>query len=347
MNAFLAGERCCMWAWEGVRTRELMSYRAAMSAYVDICNLHNQICHAYFVKLQPYCFVRDAVSSYAAESSLVANKVFEQIGLLAEVGVLQFQRALGADDPAAVNNAGVVADAVVALIQNNPSSGSPRFDGHAIEISLALFLLLSTGKEGAAKAWLSEIGHRLVYSFRRSKGFPIASDSLDDLVEFDAGQLDEAKVQKLRHLSTLVPTVLYWCAIFGHKELYHLLQSLQSDVFEDVCLQLWYPDEETDASLYRGPAQRESGTTEAPIVFPATITELVQANRDLLAQNTVPDLSFASAVRHGFFGLVLMACRHFRTPFPPQFWTAFLLRGQDAGATAEQAASEEKRVGSG
>ncbi|HVI26655.1 MAG TPA: hypothetical protein VM576_10790 [Xanthomonadaceae bacterium] len=341
LNAFLAGERCCLWAWDGIRVRELMGYRPAVSAYIDLYNLHNRICHAYFVKLQPYCFVRDAISSYAGESSLVANKVFEQIGLLAEVGLLQLQRALGERDPAATNNTDVVANAVLALIKNNPSSGSPRFDGHAIEISLALLLLLSAGKEDAAKAWLSEIGQRLVYGFRRSKGFPIATDSLDDLVEFDTGQLAEAEVQKLRHLSTLVPTVLYWCAIFGHEELYHALQSVQPDVFEDVCLQLWYPDEETDAFIYREPAQRESGTTEAPIVFPATIQELVQANRDLLANGTVPDLSFASAVRHGLFGLPLMACRHFRTPFPPQFWLPFLLRGQDAGANAEQAPSED------
>lgn len=341
LNAFLAGERCCLWAWEGIRARELMNYRPAVSAYVDLYNLHNRICHAYFVKLQPYCFVRDAMSSYASDSSLVANKVFEQIGLLTEVGLLQLQRTSMNEDPAAANNVEIVANAIVALIQNNPSSGSPRFDGHAIEISLALLLLHSAGKEDAAKAWLSDIGQRLVYGFRRSKGFPIASDSLDDLVEFDAGQLDEVEVQKLRHLSTLVPTLLYWCAIFGHEELYYSLQSVQSSVFEDVCLQLWYADEETDASLYREPAQLESGTTEAPIFFPASIQELVQANRDLLAQKTVPDLSFASAVRYGLFGLVLMACRHFRTPFPPQFWLPLLLRGQDNEATAEQITLEE------
>lgn len=341
LNAFLAGERCCLWAWEGIRTRELMNYRPAVSAYADLYSLHNRICYAYFIKLQPYCFVRDAMSSYVRESSLVANKVFEQIGLLSEVGLLQLQSTLGGEDPTAANNVEVVANAVVALIQNNPSSGSPRFDEHAIEISLALLLLHSAGKEDAAKVWLSEIGRRLVYGFRRSKGFPIASDSLDDLAEFDAGQLDETEVRKLRHLSTLVPTVLYWCAISGHEELYHFLQSVQSDVFKDVCLQLWYPDEETDASLYREPAQYESGTTEAPIIFPATIQELVQANRNLLAQKTVPDLSFASAVRYGLFSLVLMACRHFRTPFPPQFWLPLLLRSQDAEVAVEQAASEE------
>ena len=340
LSAFLAGERCCLWAWEGIRTRELMNYRPAVSAYADLYNLHSRICHAYFVKLQPYCFVRDAMSSYASESSLVADKVFEQIGLLAEVGLLQFQRTSGGENSAAMNNMEVVANAVVALIQNNPSSGSPRFDGQAIEISLALLLLHLAGKQDAAKAWLSEISRTLAHGFRRSKGFPIASDSLDELVEFDAGQLEETEVQKLRHLSTLVPTVLYWCAIFGHEELYHSLQSVPSDVFDDVCLQLWYPDEETDASLYREPAQCESGTTEAPIFFPATIQELVQANRDLLAQKTLPDLSFVSAVRYGLFGLVLIACRHFRTPFPPQFWLPLLLRSQDAGVIANQGAAE-------
>jgi len=326
LNAFLAGERCCLWAWEAVRDRKLAKYRPAVSAFLDIYNLHNRICHAYFVKLQPYCFVRDAISSYTGESSLVANKVFEQIGLLAEVGLLQLQRTLGNGDDAAKNNTAVVANAVVALIENNPSSGSPRFDENAIEVSLALLLLLSAGKEEEAKAWLTEISRRLVYCYRRSKGFPIATDSLDDLVELDNGHLDDDEIKRLRDLSTLVPTVLYWCAILGHEELYRDLQTIQDSVFEGVCLQVWYPDEETDNHIYRGAAQRESGTTEAPIIFPATIQELVQINRELLESKMVPDLSFSSAVRHGLYGLVLMACRHFRTPFPPQFWLPFLLR---------------------
>lgn len=340
LNGFLVGERCCLWAWEAIRERKLMDYRPAMAAYVDIHNLHNRICHAYFVKLQPYCFVRDAISVYAAESSLVANKVFEQIGVLSEIGLLQLQYAMGNGDAASTNNAAVVANTVIALIENNPSSGSPRFDGHAIEVSLALMLLLSAGKEEQAKTWLTEMSRRLAYCYRRSRGFPIATDSLDDLVELDSGQLDENGIQKLRDLSTLVPTILYWCAILGHDELYKDLQSVQDSLFDGVCLQLWYPDETTDNHIYRGAAQRESGVTEAPIIFPVTITELVQANRELMESKTVPDLSFSSAMRHGFFGLVLMACRHFRTPFPPQFWLPLLLRDRSKGGDVQHEATD-------
>lgn len=326
LNAFVAGERCCLWAWEAIRARGLMDYRPAGSAFAAIYSLHNRICQDYFVKLHQHCHVRDAISCGATESSLVANKIYEQIGVIAEVGLLQLQHALGSGDEVARSNANVAAEALVALIHNNPGSGSPRFDGNAIEISLCMLLLLSTGKEAEAKSWLTELSIRLAYCYQRSKGFPIGTDSLDDLVELDTAELDENAIKKLRNLSTLVPTVMYWCAILGDEDLYRQLQSVQESIFEGMCLQLWYPDEETDSHLYCGAAQFESGTTEAPIIFPASIAELVLSNQQLVDSETIPDLSFSSAVRYGLFGLVLMACRHFRTPFPPQFWLPFLLR---------------------
>jgi hypothetical protein len=123
---------------------------------------------------------------------------------------------------------------------------------------------------------------------------------------------------------------MYWAIVFGHDALYRELQSIQRTAFDGVCLQLWYADEATESLLYREPAQYESGTTEAPISFPADVDRLIAGEKKKLESEAVVGLDALSAVRHGMFVIVIMACRHFRTPFPPQFWMSFFVASSDA-----------------
>lgn len=118
---------------------------------------------------------------------------------------------------------------------------------------------------------------------------------------------------------------MYWSVVFGHDELYHELQKAQGNTFNGICLQLWYADEATEPLMYRGAAQYESGTTEAPMVFPATVDALIAGEQQKMASKAIVGLDEFSAVQHGMFALVMMACRHFRTPFPPQFWIPFVV----------------------
>lgn len=320
LNAFKVGERCCLWGWESIRARGLFSYRPAMIAYVDVYQIHERICGAYFDKLRPHFLVRDGVSVYASENALVTEKVFEQIGVIAEIGLLQFQRAVDDDTGFFRENAKAVAQILAALIKNNPSSGSPRYDGNAIELSLAFMLFAASNMRDEAKAWLDELAKRVCYVFAKSRWFPIDSDSFDDLVAMEVDDLTEEEKKKLRDLSTLVPTLMYWAVVFQHDDLYVELQQVQGKTFEGVCMQLWYPDELTESIVYREPAQYESGVTEAPIVFPPEVADLISRETKKREAKAIIELETFSAIQQGMFALIMMACRHFRTPFPPQFW---------------------------
>ncbi|HVI60428.1 MAG TPA: hypothetical protein VM619_16360 [Luteimonas sp.] len=324
LNAFKVGERCCLWAWGFIRVRDLFKYRPAMVAFWDIYQIHGRICRAYYDKVGRYFLARDGISVYSSENALVTGKVFEQIGVLAEIGLVQLQDAIGEDGEVATGNANAIAKVLVSLVKNNPSSGSPRYDENAIELSMAFTLLLGTGNHEAAKEWLDELANRLSYSFSRSKCFPIATDSFDDLVALEVGELTEEEVKKLKDLSTLVPTLMYWSVVFEHDELYRKLQSIQGSAFDGICLQLWYADEATESLVYREAAQYESGTTEAPIVFPKDVGELIAGEKKKLDSKAIVGLDTFSAVRYGMFVVVMMACRHFRTPFSPQFWMPFI-----------------------
>lgn len=335
LNAFKVGERCCLWAWEFIRVRDLFKYRPAVAAFWDIYQIHDRICSAYYDKMGPYFLARDGISVYTGENALVTDKVYEQIGVLAEIGLIQLQKARGDGGNIAAENADAISKLLVSLVMNNPSSGSPRYDGNAIELSMAFTLLLGTGKGEDAKVWLEDLARRVSYAFRKEKWFPIATDSFDDLVALEMGDLTEEEIKKLRDLSTLVPTLMYWSVVFRHDELYRELQKVQGSVFEGVCLQLWYADDGTESLVYRESAQYESGTTEAPMMFPADVEELIAGEKRKLESKAIVGLEAFSAVQYGMFALVMMACRHFRTPFPPQFWMPFIV-ARSGAPTSDQ-----------
>lgn len=336
LNAFKVGERCSLWAWEFIRSRNLFRYKPAMAAFWNIYQIQCRIGEAYFHKLRPYFLAKDGLSVFAGENALVTDKIYEQIGILAEIGLLQTRNASDDNSGIAAQNANAVADVLVRLVRNNPSSGSPRLDGNAIELSLGLMLLAATGRGDDAKEWLDAIANRVSYAFRTSTCFPIATDSFDDLVALEMGDLTHEEVDKLKDLSTLVPTIMYWSVVFGHDELYDMLQNAQSTSFSGVCLQLWYADEATEQIVYREPAQYESGTTEAPIQFPLDVNDLIAREGRKLESDAIVGLDAFSAVRHGMFVLVMMACRHFRTPFAPQFWMPLIAARSGKEALAEE-----------
>jgi len=336
LNAFRLGERCCLWAWESIRIRQLTKYRPAMKTFRDIYQSHQRIGNAYVDKMQRHFMIRDGASVFSRENALVTNKIYEQIGILSEIGLQNLEISndltLDAETRAkALAHGARASELLEGLIFHNPSSFSPRFDENAIEVSLAMLLFFATGRRGAARAWLEHLSNRLRISLSSSDSFPIASDSIDDLVALEVRSLSKAQTERLRHLSTLVPTLIHWCVFFGLDDLYRLLQTQQDAAFKGVSLQLWYADETTESHLYREPAQYESGTTEVPMNFPATIAEQREQERLKVDSGNVATLGQISAFSQGVPTLVVMACRHFRTPLSPQFWVARAV-GTDAVA---------------
>jgi len=89
----------------------------------------------------------------------------------------------------------------------------------------------------------------------------------------------------------------------------------QDRAFKGMCLQVWYADDHTEALLYRQAAQYESGTTEAPIKFPADIGVIAGEQRKM-ESGVIVRMDALSSVHHGPWVLVAVACRYYRIPFP-------------------------------
>ncbi len=322
-NAVKASERVVLWGWEAVRRNHLGKSKKVHQGYGDLFLSYLLVHQAYFKKLYPYLLEQDALSIYSSDNVLIVESLYEQLGILALVGLMQFSLKDLNYPIAPSHGAEFVCDALIKFIDNNPSISSPCYDEHGIEITLALLLLKSTNQHSYARGWLAELISRLTYTYGSGRNFPVGNDSFEDLIEFNFEPSEEAKA-KLQQISTLVPILTQWSAVFNNDNSYAFFLSHKKS-FEKTTLQLWYPDEQTDSLIYYGPAHYESGTNEAPISLPANLHELKKHIELVLSSGHFVDPTVFSHHSFGVPLLDLIASRHFRTPISPQYWQKLIL----------------------
>ena len=333
-QAVLAAERAMLWSWHRIHLEGDKAPRY-YAEFREFAETYYAIAQRYFRKLQSHLYVRDGLSGYCRENAEFSLIVFEQIGLMATIGLsLIFISADENTHQANLKNAKVVADGLAALLRNNPVSGSPTLDGNVIDITLGLLLLISTGLTKEAEAWIEELVTRTDYTFTVRRNFPIGTDSIDDLVEATVGG-DEELNTRLMKTSWLLPTLAGWSVILGRDDLYDTLAQNTKSRYPEICLQLWHPTQDVAKHLYYWSAQDHCGETEAPIILPATPSELRDRMKVILDSERYNIIASTPAAMAGMPALDLIACRHFRTPVAPFLWYQLLRSAADIVSQAE------------
>ncbi len=321
-SAVIVCERTLLWTWDTIRSKNLTRNKKILRGYARLIDQYLSTTVEYFNKVQPHLHTRDALGGYYREAALLTERVFEEIGFIATIGLCHLLWGVTTKDERRIEGAGAVADTLRTFLKTHRCSGSPCYDGQSIDISLGLILLVLSQRGEHAKNWLQDLIGRLSFGFRAGRWFPISTDSFDDLVAFEVDR-DEADMAKLKETSWMVPTVGQWAAALGEDQAYAQLVGLRMDALKDTCFQIWYPDEKTDEVMYRGPAHFESGIAEAPVDLPSTADEMRANMKKTRTESPVKEPVGSSATKAGLPWLDLIASRHFRTPVDPAFWQQF------------------------
>ncbi len=285
---------------------------------------YNAVAHRYFGKLQDHLYVQDGLSGYCQEDAEFSLIVFEQIGLVASIGLCQALVTADEETPQGhFENAVAIADALAALLRNNPASGSPRLDEHVIDVTLGLLLLVSAGYTSQAQDWLTELVKRADYTFKCKRNFPISTDSTDDLIETTVFGDEELRT-RLMTTSWLLPTLAAWSVVLRRDDLYGVIAKHSKTEYPEVCLQLWHPTQDLYKHLYYWPAHYHCGESEAPINLPDTADEFRSRMKAVLESSRHDVISSSPASMAGIVAIDFVACRHFRTPIAPFVWYRFL-----------------------
>lgn len=293
----------------------------------DLVELHFTIWDEFATKILPYVDKRHAISAAVGSySSLDINlKVHEVMGRIAMRGLwLAWSKGQGVlpeiletpeSDPLHV-----ITMQLFRLIDNNPALQSPVCDEQAIDISLALMLLGSHGGlSSAISSWIKILVDRAYFAYRTHGQYPTCKSSYWDLVEHPTEKTDEYRKEATGG-SVLYPLLALWAGGYGHVEAVAELAEFNEKELGHCNQQLWFPDEDSEGGLYRGSTQHGDMLSDIPIDAAGTET------REYVETECASNAHFdqLSGIRLGHWPIILLACRHYRLPVPPQIWMGLL-----------------------
>jgi hypothetical protein len=317
-------ERTLLWSWHRLLLLEQKEQKLFHSMIFAMRRSHAEIGAEYFQVIGPHLGAKDGMAGYGTEGAAFSMVLFEHIGLISTLGLAYAlePRETAEENQLVASSVMAIADGLCALIENHEASASPRLDAHIIDIALALVFLLLAGRTEAVQIWLSHIAVRLDFCFKSRSGFPVGTDSLEDLAELQVNPT-ERLTANLMQTSWCLATVAGWCTILGLNEHYAAIVEGATHAYKEVCAQLWHPTADWPERWYFENAL-DTGNTEAPYVLPAEASELRQRMTNFLTLDAYdwPAASPSRAV--DLFVLDFIACRHFRMPVPASMWYRFL-----------------------
>lgn len=317
-------ERTILWAWHRAQLVKSADRPKLHSAIAEMWHSYNESAAMYFEVISPYLYIRDGMAGYGSEGAAFAIVLFEHIGFISSIGLACCLDHSNSEETKAIvlGNVSAIADGLCALIENHGASASPRLDAHIIDISLALTFLMFSGRREEAKNWVAEIAKRLDYCFKTKACFPISTDSLEDMVEFEVDPKNDRLTEKLMSTSWTLATIAAWCVILELDEHYAVLSRGIADDYTNVCAQLWHPTKDWHAKWYFS-RSLDQGDTEAPYTLPV-IEEMRQRIEDFIGLKNYDWMESSPTLPIGIWAIDFIACRHFRMPVPASAWYRFM-----------------------
>lgn len=316
-----AMERVMLWSWHSVRAFDVWeSDNDMIHALESIWQGYLTVGRYYFEKFQAHCYVEDGLLGYASDSAELSLVAFEQIGMLASIGLTHVLSVVEDEDRVLqIKNADTVAAALASLISSNGICNSPCFDRHSQDIVLGMLLLVLTGRADIAKRWLQTLIRNIDYAFKAKRYVPIDSDSIDDLADiggWHSGQTSD----KLMKTSWMIAVLAGWCTVLGLEDSYRVLRQGLVQDYPETCVQLWHPDKQIHEHLYFHAAHFSSGASEAPIRLPEEMSQWLAHMRVIVESEQGKECLQTMGCKVGLPGIDLIASRHFGTPVAPSFW---------------------------
>lgn len=323
-SAYLASEFALLHAWSTVRLylgKNNKTARAIETAFFSIFAAYNQICSDFLGKnVLPYGDKPHAVSSaVSGPCSLDINlKLFDLLGRLGIDGIWAYWGALRCSDEekerreAGLSEAQMYAEAVKALISNNPALLLPAKDDQAIDIVIAASLLaIDGGNRGFITSWLGEMMDRASFSYRSNGKYPCVFHDYGDLLEHPKST-DSDYRENATSASVLYPSIALWAALLDDEATYRKVATMKRDLLQHCTFQFWYPDDHSEAHFYTN--RENHGAALANLAVDRSKEEfLAQAFGECEHSSHFRKLS---AVEFGWWPLIVIACRHYRLPLP-------------------------------
>jgi hypothetical protein len=303
----------------GTRGKEVKELNAVLAQLVQ---LHLSIASELIdLRITPLVEFRDAVATAVGGNDLDINlALFDLLGRIAMTG--HWTHWLQQHDPGYSGDRSAIDHYIsvgIKLIEKNTALILPVSDKQAT--SVALFLLLwikGSGDRPDVRPWLTQMARRYKHILVLQRRYPTCKTSYRDLLAHPVDRTD-AYFQEATAASTLMPLLVIWARALGLAQVVNDMRELVARKLTHCTMQLWSVDETSEAHLYINDEQHGRAVVGLPVGDPDQIIAVLEEVR--LAH---PDLEKLSAIRAGWWPIVLTACRHWEIPVPTDFYSPAL-----------------------
>lgn len=325
-SAYICSEYVLLKAWD--ISKSFLQTRGKNTEIINhliykLINLQLTVADFYFEKI-----VVPSANTYLGLSSMVAPscavdvnlKLFDLLGRLSLRGIWTYnQYCLLINQSESEENLRTfetqyhkICNLIISMIDNNSMLLTPYKDDQATDIMLAIFCLSRCREYHTfIESWLKNLVNLTNISFATNQKYFSNIQEYRKLIAHPINSTQEYR-EEVTQGSILLPYLSLVASIFNYEELYALIQNLQREFLSHSNIQLYFFNDDSENYLYNNTEMHGSSLSDVDIQQPAQDL-LTDISEECESSNGINDLS---AMKSGLYPLVLIACRHYRLPFP-------------------------------
>ncbi|MBJ2250643.1 chemotaxis protein [Pseudomonas sp. MF6784] len=337
---YRASERVILLAWEHIKVHIDAKQQKKIAddmggTFAALVDLHFQIWDEFLgKKVLPYVHVRHGISAAVNTSTSVdiSLKLFETLGRIAQRGLWLLWQISGDDtvpqrclkteagDPSKFDEASKLASQISHLISNNPSLLSPIADEQSIDIGAALtFLSMMEKWQPFAVDYCDHLLENYRFTYWTHGGYPTIDASYRNLISHPRESTETYREGQTKG-STLIPLLMAWATSRGETKRTREFAAFAKESLKHCTMQAWLPGGNSEEMLYKGISGHGLALTDIPVTADGAAA-IKMLNSEVSRDG---HLMMLSAVKHGHWPILVMACRHYRLPLPPHLWLPLL-----------------------
>jgi len=329
-SAYLSSELVVLHSWAIAKEflgKKSKTAVAVFEVFNSTIKAYLQITSAFIEdKIFPFTDKKHCISNAVQPScSLDVNlKLFDILGRVAMTGIWAYWTLRHIEDKTKEMDAvwaGVkdISDHIKAIIQNNPILVLPVKDSQVIDISIAVFLLMTDlNNKQFIKMWLSEMVSRAKFSFIVKGLYPCTLERYTDLLEHPESKREDY-LEEVTPGSVLFPMISFFAALIEDEDIYNQVKEIKTEHLSHCTFQYWFPCDDSENHFYTN--SDVHGAAFYSMNIDHSQYDFIE---DVFKEcDNSPDCMKLSAVQRNIWPLIFVACRHYRLPIPIHFFQGF------------------------
>ncbi|WP_018993286.1 hypothetical protein [Thioalkalivibrio sp. ALgr1] len=336
-STYRAAELLLLRLWHLVRgyaEKRNNTAKSIQSVYTAVFNTYLSVGNEFLAKsvLQHASKIHGLSSAVNGSTTVDINlKLFDLVGRTALYGLWIRWHALNFPEgsehqKALLDTFSTYAGTLKELVNNNPILLLPINDDQCIDVALGVLVLIMNDDKESIGGWLSQIIDRAVFAYRFNKPYPCNIRAYHELLEHP--QPGETYRENATAGSILYPFISILAAMLDEQELYAEVEAFKREELQHCNFQYWYPNDTSEHHIYVNDEMHGANLSRI---------DVESATEDLLEQvfgecEKMREFWELSAVKYGFWPVVLTACRLYRLPVPLHLFREFWAPSKDEGA---------------